>query len=113
MAATGQPDTRELLDRASCGEVRARQLLLDRHRARLRRMVAVRLDPRLAPRVDPSDLLQESLAEAAARLSEYLRERPMPFYPWLRQIAWDRLVEAHRRHLLARRRSVAREETWS
>ncbi len=35
--------------------------------------------------------------------------RPLPFYPWLRQIAWDRLVEAHRHHLHARRRSVARE----
>jgi RNA polymerase sigma-70 factor, ECF subfamily len=113
MTDTGQPDTDELLDRAGRGEARARQLLLERHRDRLRRMVAVRLDDRLAPRVDPSDLVQETLALAAARLPEYLRERPLPFYPWLRQIAWDRLVAAHRHHLHARRRSVAREVPWS
>ena len=39
--------------------------------------------------------------------------RPLPFYPWLRKIAWDRLVEAHRLHLHAGRRSVAREVPWS
>jgi RNA polymerase sigma-70 factor (ECF subfamily) len=113
MAATRQPDTDELLDRAGRGDVGARQLLLERHRARLRRMVAVRLDSRLAARVDPSDLVQETLADAAARLGDYLRGRPLPFYPWLRQIAWDRLVEAHRRHLHAGRRSVTREQPWS
>jgi RNA polymerase sigma-70 factor (ECF subfamily) len=113
MTAAGQPDTHELLDRAGRGDDAARQLLLERHRDRLRRMVAVRLDGRLAPRVDPSDLVQETLAEAAVRLSGFLRDRPLPFYPWLRQIAWDRLVAAHRRHLHAGRRSVARERPWS
>ena len=32
------------------------------------------------------------------------------FYPWLRQLAWDRLVEQHRLHVRAERRSVLREE---
>jgi RNA polymerase sigma-70 factor (ECF subfamily) len=109
MTAAGQPDTDELLDRADRGDALARQLLLERHRDRLRRMVAVRLDDRVAVRVDPSDLVQEALAQAAARLADYLHRRPLPFYPWLRQIAWDRLVAAHRRHLRAGRRSVARE----
>src|SRR5262245_10848654 len=72
MTATGQPDTDELLDRAGRGDAGARQALLKRHRARLRRMVAVRLDGRVAVRVDPSDLVQETLAEAAARLADYL-----------------------------------------
>jgi RNA polymerase sigma-70 factor (ECF subfamily) len=72
-------------------------------------MVAVRFDPRLAARVDPSDVVQESLAEAAANLDRYLRDRPLPFYPWLRQLAQRRLIDLHRRHVQARRRSVARE----
>src|SRR5262249_29388379 len=38
------------------------------------------------------------------------RQRPVPFYPWLRQLAWERLIELHRRHLHAQRRSVKREE---
>jgi RNA polymerase sigma-70 factor (ECF subfamily) len=40
------------------------------------------------------------------RLADYLRNRPLPFYPWLRQIAWDRLIELRRRHR-ARKRSVS------
>ena len=66
---------------------RAREQLLRRHRRRLSRMVAVRFDPRLAARVDPSDVVQETLAEAAAGLDRYLRERPLPFYPRLRLFA--------------------------
>ena len=104
------PDTEELLQRAGQGERAARAQLLDRHRQRLRRMIALRLDRRLAARVDPSDLLQETLAEAAKELSDYIRHRPLPFYPWLRQIACQRLVEVQRRHLHARKRSVTREE---
>ena len=103
-----QPD--ELLERAARGDPAARDALLGWHRDRLRRMVAVRLDRRLAARVDPSDVVQEALADACRQLSHYLRERPLPFYPWLRQLAWNRLVDLYRRHVLARRRSVTREE---
>jgi RNA polymerase sigma-70 factor (ECF subfamily) len=54
-------------------------------------------------------VVQEALAEAARKLPDYLREQPLPFYPWLRRIAWQQLVKAHRRHLGAEKRSVARE----
>src|SRR5437870_763694 len=110
MVKTNGPDTDELLDLASQGDEGARQDLLARHRQRLRQMVAVRMDRRLAARVDPSDVVQEALIEADRRLSDYLRDRPMPFYPWLREMAWERLVALHRRHIAARRRSVNREE---
>src|SRR5439155_5624519 len=82
----------------------------DRHRERLRRMVAIRLDRRIWARFDPSDVVQEALAQAARRLPDYLERRPMAYYPWLRQFAWERLVQLHRHHIDARRRSVAREE---
>ncbi len=67
------------------------------------------MDDRVAPRVDPSDVVQEALVIAHERLLEYLRQSDSPFYPWLRQIAWDRLVEAHRQHIHAEKRSVRRE----
>src|SRR5947209_3870860 len=102
-------DTEHLLERAAAGDCAARAQLLQRHRRRLGRMVAVRFDPRLAARVDPSDVVQETLAEAAANLDRYVRERPLPFYPWLRQLAQRRLIDLHRRHVQARRRSVTRE----
>jgi RNA polymerase sigma-70 factor (ECF subfamily) len=109
MAAT-DADTEELLARACAGDVAARQQLLVRHRDRLCRMVAVRLDRRLAGRVDPSDVVQEALAEAAHKLPAYLRLRPLPFYPWLRRLAWEHLLKMHQRHLTARKRSAGREE---
>jgi RNA polymerase sigma-70 factor (ECF subfamily) len=107
--AAADADTDELLARAQDGDAAARQQLLGRHRDRLCRMVAVRLDRRLAARVDPSDVVQEALAEAAQKLSAYLRQRPVPFYPWLRRLAWEHLLKTHQRHLAARKRSAGRE----
>jgi RNA polymerase sigma-70 factor (ECF subfamily) len=103
-------DTDALLARAAEGDDQARQGLLVRHRNRLCRMVALHLDRRVNARVDPSDVVQEALADAAAKLSGYLRDRPLPFYCWLRRLAWERLVKLHQHHLRARKRSALREE---
>jgi RNA polymerase sigma-70 factor (ECF subfamily) len=110
METGNDPDTQELVDRARTGDQEARQQLLVRHRKRLREMVALRMDRRLIARVDPSDVVQEALTEAVQQLSDYLRDRPLPFYPWLRQLTWERLIEVHRRHLYAQKRSVRSED---
>jgi RNA polymerase sigma-70 factor (ECF subfamily) len=68
--------------------------------------VAVRLDRRLAARIDPSDVVQETLADAAKRFDLYLRDRPLPFYPWLRQITQERLADVYRQHIRAGRRAA-------
>jgi RNA polymerase sigma-70 factor (ECF subfamily) len=102
--------TNELLEKASHGDAAARERLLVRYRNRLRRMVALRMDRRLAARIDASDVVQEAMIEASSRLSDYLRLRPLPFYPWLRQLAWERLIELHRRHIQAKKRTVSKEE---
>src|SRR5438132_13279908 len=94
-------DTEDLLRRAAAGEDAPRGALLARHGDRLRQVVAFRLDRRLAARVDPSDVVQEAMADAARKLPEYLRLRPLPFFPWLRQLALERLIEMHRRHIQA------------
>jgi RNA polymerase sigma-70 factor (ECF subfamily) len=70
------------------------------------------MDRRLAPRIDASDVVQEALADADRHLEAYLEERPLPFYPWLRQFAWLRMRHLYRHHIHADRRSVAREEPW-
>jgi RNA polymerase sigma-70 factor (ECF subfamily) len=102
-------DTPDLIDRIIAGDESARHDLLERYRDYLRRMVAARLDRRLAPRIDPSDVVQETLADASRRMDEYLRDRPIPFFAWLRQLASDRVIDTHRRHLLSQKRSVTRE----
>jgi len=105
-------DTETLVECAKDGDAVAKQQLFERHRDQLRRMIAVRLDPRLAARLDPSDVVQDALAEAATRLDEYFEKRPMPFYPWLRRLAWEKLVELHRTHIRSQKRSVTREEDF-
>jgi RNA polymerase sigma-70 factor (ECF subfamily) len=113
MNTVSQPDTAELIELTVRGDAAARQQLLVRHRKRLVKMVAVRLDRGVAARLDPSDVVQEALAEAAQHLDEFLRTRPVPYYAWLRQFAWERLVKLHRHHIRSKKRSVTREEAWS
>lgn len=105
-------EEQELIRAAASGVDSAGQRLLARYRGRLRQMVAVYIDHRLAARVDPSDVVQEALADAARGLPAYLREPPLPFYPWLRQFALQRLLQLRRYHIQAQRRSVDREVPW-
>jgi len=82
--------------------------LFTQHRNRLRSMVQLRIDRRLRARVDPSDILQEAFLEASERLDEYVRDRPMPVFIWLRWLTARKLVDFHR-HLGVGKRSPARE----
>jgi RNA polymerase sigma-70 factor (ECF subfamily) len=106
----GDPDdTDHLLLIAASGDPAATERLLSRHRSRLCRMISLRLDERVAARVDASDVVQEALADAARKLADYARDRPLPFYPWLHRLAAEQLAAVHRRHRLTKRRSVAKE----
>jgi RNA polymerase sigma-70 factor, ECF subfamily len=108
--APEEDPTADLLDRAGRGDDAAREELLTRHRARLKRMVAVRMDRRLARRCDPSDVVQQTLIDAFQKLPEYLRNPELPFYPWLRQLAWKRLHRLYEKHIHTQKCSVLREE---
>jgi RNA polymerase sigma-70 factor (ECF subfamily) len=88
---------------------RALAEVFDRHRQRLRTVIELRMDPRLKSRVDPSDVLQETYLDAAARWEKYEKETPAAPYFWLRFLAVQRLMILHRRHLLAQNRDARRE----
>jgi RNA polymerase sigma-70 factor (ECF subfamily) len=103
------PDTQGLLRRVRAGDRRAFELLFARHQAYLHRLVELRLDPRLRPRLDPSDVVQEAHVEALNRLDAYLASPALPFRLWLRQIAFDRTLKARRHHMGTARRSLGRE----
>jgi RNA polymerase sigma-70 factor (ECF subfamily) len=99
-----------LVERAVDGDRQLWGQLLERYRARLRKMTVLRLDPRLQGRVDPSDVIQEAFLDASRRLPEYAREPgPMPFFLWLRFLVGQRILEQHRRHLGAQARDAGRE----
>ncbi len=102
--------TQELLQSADAGDGEAVNRLMDRHREAIRRMVQMRMDRAVATRVDASDVVQDVLLEASQRLSDFIQNGAMPFHLWLRQLAKDRLIDMHRRHRGAQRRSVDREK---
>jgi len=102
--------TRELLEQARAGDTSAAEQLLALCREPLKRVVDLRLDPQLARREDASDIVQKVLIDAHRRLREYLRDPRLPFAVWLRHMAKDRIIDAHRRHQEAARRSLDREQ---
>ncbi len=104
------PKTEVLLQAAVAGDQAALGRLLERHRPSLRRTVAARVDARTANRLDPSDILQEAFTDAWRKLNAYARDRPLPFYPWLRRLVVEKYLQARRR-ILAKRRTPAREES--
>ncbi|MBM4088990.1 MAG: sigma-70 family RNA polymerase sigma factor [Planctomycetes bacterium] len=103
--------TRELLQGARQGDRSAVNRLLGRHRKALHRMIQLRLDQKIRGRVDVSDVVQDVLVEASRRLPKYLENPVMSFHLWVRQIAKDRIVDAHRRHRVSAKRSVDREQS--
>ena len=98
-----------LLERAADGDADAVGRLLEVYRPRLRRMVALRLDPRVRCRVDESDVVQEACLEATQRIADFFRDRSVPFFIWLRFLTTQRLLALHRRHLGVQLRDVTRE----
>jgi RNA polymerase sigma-70 factor, ECF subfamily len=98
-----------LVERARAGDNAAAGEALVHHRARLRRMVEARLDRRVRGRVDPSDVLQDGLVDAVARLPTYLADPKLPLFLWLRLVIGERLAKIHRDHLGAQVRDASRE----
>jgi hypothetical protein len=110
LMADNSADTARLLEQARAGNQGALNDLFARHRARLRRMVDLRLDGRLQARIDASDVIQEAFVEAVSRLDEYLREPSYPLFLWLRLIVGERLLKLHRHHLGTHMRDVGLEK---
>jgi RNA polymerase sigma-70 factor, ECF subfamily len=92
-------ETTRLLEQARTGDKEALNALFVRHRARLRRMVDLRLDRRLQARIDASDVIQEAYVEVVTRWDEYLNAPSYPLFLWLRLIVGERLLKLHRHHL--------------
>jgi RNA polymerase sigma-70 factor (ECF subfamily) len=101
--------TEELLLGAKAGDDDAINRLIERHRGAVLRMVQMRLDQKIRRRVAVSDVVQDVMIDASRRLQDYIANPVMPFHLWLRHIAKDRIIDAHRRHRTSQKRSVDRE----
>lgn len=106
--AADDPDLEAL---QAAGDDRSQRLgeLFERHRRRLERMVALRMDPKLRQRVGASDVLQEAYLEIADRLGDYLENPRMPFFLWIRFITAQRLLKLHRHHAGTKKRDVRKQ----
>lgn len=99
----------EFLRAAQGGDTRPLWAALERDRDRLRRMVALRMHPRVQGRIDASDVVQESFMEVSRRLDQFLDEDKMPFFIWVRFLTLQKLQQLHRFHLGAKARDARRE----
>jgi RNA polymerase sigma-70 factor (ECF subfamily) len=97
------------MHRAAAGDAGAWGALLITHEAKLRRMVAFRMDSRLRGRIDAADVVQEAFLEAADHRDDYFRQPSVPLFLWLRGVVANKLLELHRHHLAAKMRDAGRE----
>ncbi len=102
-------DTTDPLKQLRGGDRGALATLFDRYRDRLRRMVELRIDPRVRARLDASDVLQEAFLDVAHDLDAYLADPKLPPLLWLRLHVGRRLTTLHRQHLGAKMRDAGME----
>ena len=82
---------------------------LTEHRARLLSLARLNLNPMLARRISPEDVVQETLA-AACRKADFMRNRPdVPVYCKLRTILLQTITDLERKHLRSTKRDAYRE----
>jgi RNA polymerase sigma-70 factor (ECF subfamily) len=81
---------------------------LERFRAYLRLLARLQLDPRLQGKLDPSDVVQQTLLQALQALDRFQQRSDAELAAWLRQILAHNLVNAAR-DLGRAKRAVARE----
>lgn len=81
----------------------------ERDRQRLRLFVKHRTDERLLGRLDWDDVLQETFIVVQNRFQEFVDNPTVPFYIWMRSLAGQVLIDLHRKHLGAQKRTIQRE----
>lgn len=102
-------DIEEVIQSAQSGDCSAVEELLRRHQPRLQRMIRWRLDGQVRARIDESDVMQETLIATCKAIRNFVPTESVPFYAWLRRIAWRQLRRLCRQHLATDKRSVGRE----
>lgn len=100
----------DLLPRAVAGEAAALQALLARYREFVRLLVRSRCGGQLRKRLDSSDLIQETLLQAARHIHQFHGRGEEEWRAWLGRIAEREVIRQLRRHLGAERRAVQREQ---
>lgn len=97
-----------LIERVRQADEEALAQWLERDRTKLLAIVAREMSDSLRRKVEPEDVLQEVAAQAVRSLPEVDFAGKDPF-GWICELIRRRVVDAHRRHFVARKRSADQE----
>jgi RNA polymerase sigma-70 factor, ECF subfamily len=103
---SGPPD---LLSAARAGSRDALGELLESYRLYLTRVARDRLDPRLQPKGDQSDLVQETFRDAQKAFGQFHGTTEQELLLWLRQMLVHRIGRFARKYRDTQKRSTGRE----
>ncbi len=108
-AEGAEPCIERLLDGARQGEGETLGGLLQLYRNYLTILASTQLDRRLRRRMNPSDLVQETMLAAHRDFQQFRGDSEREFLGWLRQILINCLHHAVDTHVKAKMRDVRRE----
>jgi RNA polymerase sigma-70 factor, ECF subfamily len=103
----------DLLRRAVAGDRESLDRLLDSYSGYLHVLSRAQLDKRIQHRVDPSDIVQETLMEAHRGIANFRGVELHEFTGWLRQVLVHNIANAVGTHMRAAKRSVHREQLFA
>lgn len=110
MTVAPDSDVRQLLQRARDGDEEALGELLQEHRPYLRLLALRVVEGPLAARLDPSDVIQQTLLSAIRDFPAFDGSQPREFLAWLVRIHERNLQDAVREHIVSQKRGIGREQ---
>lgn len=101
----------DLLDRAQGGDAVALGQLLEMYRDQLRQAAQAQLDSQVRVRADASDMVQGTFLDAHRDFEQFRGESVPQLLAWLRQILNNNVANSIRQHVIAQKRTIARERS--
>lgn len=103
------PDLEELLGSAQSGDPMAREALFNRFTGYLSVLASAQVGSRLRRKLDPDDIVQETLLEAHRQFPQFRGHSGRELIGWIRRILAGQIALTLRRYLGTKRRDVRME----
>ena len=102
--------SQRLLEAAEARQPQAMGACLDLFREYLLAVARDELPAALQPKVNPSDVVQDTFLEACRLYDQFQGNQPEEYRAWLRGILLNKLRDLHKRYFVAQCRTVRREQ---